>query len=223
MEFRGQLGLSDVAKAPVAPAIVGRETTALIDAHAPKHCMATILVRAVPASGGDSAAPPAGSVVACVAELQVGGESTGQVIRFDTMNGVAITIGGKRWRLVVRNHGTIDMRVSASILPGGRPAARELQLTDFGAAIAASQSASFPVPSFAAWLEVYRALEEQTEFAVDFGTPLNAAVYTLYALQGERLPRMAIANGITRVMIRNPLEDAGNQTITPTLIWGLWL
>jgi len=189
--------------------------------------MLTIYVEAQPIHGLD-----AGAEIQCVADVVWGTDGTEQRVRFDIMRGSAISIVCRTLRLSARNLGNRAMRVSASVGPATRAAAREAQLTAVGTSLAGGQAATFEVPAYAAWLELWRGRERETECEIDFAFPVPASpLYTVRAAPGERMPRMPIANGCSRATVRNT-SPAGPErddrislasAFTPTLIWGLWL
>lgn len=170
--------------------------------------------------------------VQCVAELVWGTDGTEQRVVVDVMRGMAITLACKRLRVSVRNLGTKLVKATASVGPGSRSAAREAQLTTVGASLPGGTSATYEVPAYAAWVEIWRTRERETEFEADLNFPAPAAaLYTSRAQPGERMPRMPIANGVTLITLRNtgpagaePTSDVSvASAFAPVLIWGLWL
>lgn len=172
-----------------------------------------------------------GAEVQCVGQVVWRTDATEHRVSFDVINGAAISLAARSLRLSVRNQGNVPMRVSASISPMARAAAREAQLTTVGDLIPGGSAASFDVPAYAAWLEVWRERERATELEIDFAYPAPAGVlYNARAAAGERLPRMPVANGVRRVTVRNTgagspdqLAEATANQYRPILIWGLWL
>lgn len=225
--WKGILGMSDIAR---PPPVFGGEVTAtspIIDAKSDVLELVTIHIRA---QRDDGRAPQVGERVECVADINFGTAGVANQITVDILRGVTLSLGATWVRVQARNRGNIAQKVIAHVAPGARPTAREAQLTTLGEPLLGGASRSIDIPAFAVWMEIWRTAERTTELEIDMLPPTPAAaLFNVRAALGERLPRMPIANGATRALLRNTAAGTGEPDdpvavangLTPTVIWGL--
>lgn len=227
--WRGILGLSDLAQPPATLGGDVSATAPLIDAQADQLEMITIHVRA---QRQDALPPQPNERVECVADISFGAGGIAQSLTVDILRGATLSLGATWVRVVARNRGNVVQKVVAHAAPGSRPAAREAQLTTLGDPLLGGAARSIDIPAFAAWMEIWRSNERGTELEVDMLPPSPAApLFNVRAARGERMPRLPIANGATRALLRNTAAGTGEaadpvavaNALTPTIIWGLWV
>lgn len=225
--WKGILGMSDVALP--APAFGGESnpTSPIINATSDVLELVTIHIRS---QRTDGRAPQAGERVECVADIEFGTAGVTNRLTVDLLRGVTLSLGATFVRVSARNRGNVEQKVLAHVAPGARPTAREAQLTTLGEPLLGGAFRSIDIPAFAVWMEIWRTAERTTELEIDMLPPTPAAaLFNVRAALGERMPRMPVANGATRALLRNTAAGTGEaldpvaiaNALTPTIIWGL--